>query len=213
MEETITSKLKDFLKKEGITQQDIASKLDVAQPTVANLINGKKKFGKKTAQKWEDTFGISSAWLLTGKGDMLFQHQEKREEMYYTCLIPQSAMGGSLIDIDTDGVLPENCEKVVSPIANIDFAITIYGDSMSPEYPPGCRALIKKIDPDAFIAWGNVYVLDTVNGVILKELQPSKEKGKIICHSQNPTGRFKDFEVSMNDVRGIYRVLACITTK
>ena len=84
---------------------------------------------------------------------------------------------------------------------------------MHPDFPSGSRILIKKIDPSVYIAWGNVFVLDTVNGVIVKEVQPSAEEGKLICHSLNPNGKFKDFEVSKEDVNGMYRVLACVTMK
>jgi phage repressor protein C with HTH and peptisase S24 domain len=192
--------IKRFREIRNITQQELAEKCGVSLRTVQNWEAGK-------------SIPASTLLLLESMSNNESISYKPTEDLHYTYLIPQSAMGGSLVGFGVEGVVPENCEKVVSPISDVDFAITIYGDSMSPEYPPGCRALIKRIDPDAFIAWGNVYVLDTVNGVIIKELQPSDEEGKIVCHSQNPNGRFKDFVVSMDDVRGIYRVLACITAK
>jgi len=69
--------------------------------------------------------------------------------------------------------------------------ITVYGDSMFPDYPSGARVLIQEIDPSVYIAWGNVFVLDTVNGVIMKELQPSDHDGKLLCRSLNPMGNTK----------------------
>jgi len=33
-------------------------------------LNDKKSFGKKQAQKWNELFGLSVNWLLTGLGDM-----------------------------------------------------------------------------------------------------------------------------------------------
>ena len=160
---------------------------------------------------------FSYEWLIQGEGSMLSKEAAivfpPVDENFYTYLLPQSAIGGSLTGFGADGVFPTDCERVVSPIADVDFAITIYGDSMIPEYPPGSRAMIKRIDPSAYIAWGDVYVLDTVNGTIVKELQPSGSDGRVVCHSLNPSGRYKDFEVSLKDVRGIYRVLACVTAK
>lgn len=154
---------------------------------------------------------------MTGEGEMVnnkpINSEKKEEDIYYTYLLPMSAIGGALSGFDIAGVKNIDCEKIVSPIANIDFAISVYGDSMSPEYPSGSHILINKINPNVSIAWGNVFVLDTTNGIIVKEIQPSHEEGKIICHSVNPSGKYKDFEVSMSYVRGIYRVLACITAK
>lgn len=192
--------IKDFRIRMNLTQQELAEKCGVTVRSVQNWEQGK-------------TVPDSVLRLL----QTFVQHEtvsyDKGNDVFHTFLLPQSAIGGSLVGFGVDGVFPENCEKVISPIADVDFAITIYGDSMTPEYPSGARALIKRVDPDAFIAWGNVFVLDTVNGVVVKELQPSDKEGYVTCHSLNPSGRYKDFDVSLKDVRGIYRVLACITAK
>lgn len=96
---------------------------------------------------------LNTSWLLTGEGDMLTQKEEApktssaditKKNGYITYLLPMSAMGGSLTGFAEPGVLLHNCEAVVSPIENVDFAITVYGDSMAPEYPSGSRILIKK---------------------------------------------------------------------
>lgn len=192
--------IKEFRIRNNMTQQELAEKCGVTARTV---------------QYWEQGKNIPD--MVSIYLESLEKHEEispeSKEELHYTYLLPQTAHGGSLVGFGADGVFPEYCERVISPIADVDFAITIYGDSMMPEYPPGSRAMIKQIDPDAFIAWGNVYVLDTVNGVVVKELQPSDKEGRVVCHSHNPSGRYKDFEVNLEDVRGIYRVLACVTAK
>ena len=76
-------------------------------------------------------------------------------------------MGGTLTGFAAPGAMLQNCEAIISPIEDVDFAITVYGDSMAPEYPSGSRILIKKINPNIFIDWGKTYVLDTANGVIV----------------------------------------------
>ncbi len=175
----------------------------------------------RTVQNWESGFSKPSSavvelirsWLTPDDYEKISYSETVKNEAYYTYLLPMSAAGGSLAGFPADGAKLEECEKVVSPIADVDFAITVYGDSMYPDYPSGARILIKKIDPSVYIAWGNVFVLDTANGVIVKELQPSEHEGKLLCHSLNPNGKFKDFEVSMQDINGMYRVLACVTMK
>lgn len=165
-------------------------------------------------------------WLLTGKGSMLNDSKAELEQPntanetaidtlsdYETWLLPQKAHGGSLTNIPADSVLFQNCEKIVSPIKDVDFAIGVYGDSMAPEYPSGSRVLIKKINPDAFIDWGKAYVLDTCNGVILKEVLKCEREGFITCHSVNPDPKYADFDVSLNEIYGIYRVLMCLSAK
>ena len=169
---------------------------------------------------------INKAWLLTGEGNMLnnnkqdFTMQNTTNEQqkndlsdYETWLLPQTAHGGSLTDIPADGTFLQNCEKIVSPIKGVDFAISVYGESMSPEYPSGSRVLIKKINHNAYIDWGKAYVIDTCNGVIIKEILKCQREGFITCHSINPDPKFADFDLSLNDVYGIYRVLMCLSAK
>lgn len=212
-----------YLQGRGIvkTQRDVANKMGATAPNVSSALKGVESvLTEKFIRRFNSAFGgiFNDEWLITGEGDMLSERKIihdglVEDKAYHTYLLPMSAAGGSLAGFPAEGVKLDDCEKVVSPIADVDFAMTVYGDSMYPDYPSGSRILIKKIDPSAYIAWGNVFVLDTVNGVILKEVQPSDHEGKLICHSHNPNGRFKDFEMSMGDIYGMYRVLACVTMK
>lgn len=61
--------LKEFFRKRGLTQQNIADRFGVSQSYVASLLNGTNPIGKKTAKKWADEFGLSETWLLTGIGE------------------------------------------------------------------------------------------------------------------------------------------------
>ena len=199
--------------------------IDVKQPTM-NTILGERK-SKPSYDVLLNivnakALNISAEWLLNGEGDMLTQKKEApktssadttKKNGYITYLLPMSAMGGSLTGFAEPGVLLQNCVAVVSPIENIDFAITVYGDSMAPEYPSGSRILIKKINPNLFIDWGKVYVLDTPNGVIVKEVHESNREGYVSCHSINPDPKFKPFDVLMDEVFGMYRVLMCLSAK
>lgn len=170
---------------------------------------------------------LSQSWLLTGEGSML--NEEKSPPLletksisdndndslcdYITYLLPMSTHGGSLTGIPTEATQLQACEKIISPIKGVDFAISIYGDSMAPEYPSGSRVLIKKINPDIFIDWGRVYVLDTSNGVIIKEVIESKKEGCITCRSINPDPKYSDFDVPLKEIYGMYRVLMCLSAK
>lgn len=63
--------LKDFFKKRGMTQEQIAASLGVTQGYVTQLLNQKAAFGKANAKKWGEKFGLNPVWLLTGEGEML----------------------------------------------------------------------------------------------------------------------------------------------
>ena len=127
-------------------------------------------------------------------------------------LLPISAQGGSLNDF-TATIKESDCEKIISPIRGADFAITVAGESMAPEYPSGSQILIKKINENAFIEWGKVYVLDTCNGVIVKELHSCDTESCVLCCSINPNPKFKPFKVNFEDIYGMYKVMLCMSIK
>ena len=63
--------MRNYFDSQGITQKDIAERLQVSPAYVNKLFLGRKDFGKKTAEKFRDLFGLSQSWLLTGEGPML----------------------------------------------------------------------------------------------------------------------------------------------
>ena len=63
-------RLRKFFDDKGITQKQIALQLGVDEAHVNKLMTGKKAFGKQTARKWSDLYGLSYSWLLTGEGEM-----------------------------------------------------------------------------------------------------------------------------------------------
>ena len=216
----------ELLKELGMNPKQLSDSLGKERPQWAyDILNENKNVGisKNIAEVVCEKFPqINKSWLLTGEGDMLTQKEEApktssadtiTQNGYITYLLPMSAMGGSLTGFAEPGVLLQNCEAIVSPIENVDFAITVYGDSMAPEYPSGSRILIKKINPDLFIDWWKVYVLDTPNGVIVKEVHESNKEGYVSCHSINPDPKFKPFDVLMDEIFGMYRVLMCLSVK
>ncbi len=71
IDENFYIQLKLFFKKKGITQQQIADRLGVSQAYIYQLLCGRTAFGKGTASKFQDIYGLSAAWLLTGEGEML----------------------------------------------------------------------------------------------------------------------------------------------
>lgn len=200
--------VRDIRLKIGISQKDLAKKLGVHWRTVQN---------------WEKNGGISQSdyskicALLQNEATIKTQQyyggegsEQFGESQSIVPLIPISAQGGSLNDF-TASVMEYDCEKVLSPIKGVDYAMTVSGDSMSPEYPSGCQILIKKINERAFIDWGKVFVLDTVNGTIIKKLMPTSDPDKVLCVSINPN--YPSFEVCLEHVTGVYRVLMCMSLK
>lgn len=220
----IRERLKYILQEKGISEGEFEEQAGLSRGYVSNVGDSIREASKEKISKVLPELNIN--WLITGEGSTLNDNKKETAGLnmtnetaidtlsdYETWLLPQTAHGGSLTNIPADGVLLQNCEKIVSPIKGVDFAISVYGESMSPEYPSGSRVLIKKIKHNAFIDWGKAYVIDTCNGVILKEVLKCERDGFITCHSINPDPKYADFDVSLDDVYGIYRVLMCLSAK
>lgn len=204
-----------YLRKSGIvkTQQEIADMMGANKTTVSQALNGNESYlTDKFLSRFNNAFGemFNIAWLLTGKGNML-EGELNPAEGVMVYVIPLSSVGGTLRDIDQGNVTLRDCEKMRAPVNNAEYAIGVYGDSMEPTYPSGCRVFIRRIDPTSFISWGSVFVLDTVNGIYIKEVQRGHDEAHILCVSHNTSGRYPAFEIPMCDVFGMYRVLASIT--
>lgn len=150
---------------------------------------------------------LNVEWINTGEGEM---STETAVEVESVPLLPISAHGGKLSDFE-DSVAGYECERVISPVKGATLAVPVTGDSMSPEYPSGSKVFIKKIDDSAFIDWGRTYVLDTVNGIVIKNLYPCADNDKVLCRSIN--ANYPDFEIAKESIRAMYRVLMMMTLK
>ena len=135
--------------------------------------------------------------------------QQKYESQVTIPVIPTGARAVTLGDF-ADGVKEYDGERMISPIKGADFAIQVTGDSMSPEYPNGSQIIIKKISAE-FIAWGNVFCLDTDDGAVIKQVFPTEDEGVIECRSLNPA--YPPFKVKRDLINGWYRVLMCLSLK
>lgn len=119
-------------------------------------------------------------------------------------LPPKAAAGG--MGGFSDSVASYNCEyrPVVKILPKYEMTIEITGDSMLPKLENGDIIAIRKVID--IIEWGKVYVLDTVDGAVVKRLFDEGDKYR--CRSFNP--EYKDFLVDKRNVYGIYKVVGQI---
>ena len=56
-------------------------------------------------------------------------------------------------------------------------------------------------------------MLDTCNGTVIKILVPAEKEGYVKCVSINTDPIFAPFEVALEDIYGVYKVLLCMSVK
>lgn len=221
---SVQDRLQKYLSLKHLTNKEFEDLTGLANAASYRLSESSRK---STFERISDALpDLDIEWLKTGQGEMLKEYpiDEAMEpslydqfqdvpQKYITYLVPVAAMGGTLMDFTEDGVSRNRCEKIISPIAGIDLVIPVCGDSMEPEYPNGSYVYVKEINHYDFIAWGNVYVLDTTNGIIVKVVEQSDREDCVRCVSLNPSKRYAPFNVPMRTIRRMYKVVLCASLK
>ena len=219
---SVKERLITYLNYKKVSKSDFGRSIGVSSAYVTSM---RKSIDPEKLQSIAKNYpDLNTGWLMTGEGEMLKNSEpvqvdfgrsstDQSDQLFHTVpLVPTSAQGGPLNDFVTS-IKENECERIVSPVKYADLAITVAGDSMAPEFPSGCQILIKRINEKAFIEWGKVYVLDTCNGTVIKEVHRGKAADEIECYSINPDPKFQPFSVKFADIFGMYRVIMCMSLK
>ena len=178
------------------TQGDFARLLGVSQNTISAAKNGDPRYLTPS---------------LVSKIDYLLEHSsDEQTTSRMLPVIPTEAMAGTLGEF-AESVHTYECERMISPIKDADYAIKVCGDSMTPEIPNGSHILIKKIHEEQFVEWGKIFCLDTSNGAVIKKIYPTENPEVIECRSINPD--FPPFRINVKHINGWYRVLMVMALK
>ena len=202
METTFRDRLREFAAAKGMSIKAFQDAIGVSNAHFANTQKVSPKVAIKIKAKFPDA---DIDYINTGIHD---QHNSdfivQQSQATTVPLLPIFAMAGQLTEFVSQ-ISDYDCERIVSPIKDAQIAMTVSGDSMTPEYPNGCIVLLQKIDENAFIEWGKTFVLDTTNGVVIKKLFPAPDNEQyVVCRSVNPN--YSDFKIAKKDVFGWYIV-------
>lgn len=183
--------------KYGLNQTEIGTRLGMSKSRIADMIAGRVAFSDNVRAMVQKEFNLG--------------YEQSSQDENVIPLVPVLAQAGHLVEF-SDAIRDYDCEKIITPLKGAEIAVPIYGESMAPEFPSGSIVFVKRIDDSAFIEWGKCYIVDTVNGTIIKYLAPG-ETGKVKCISANPDPMYAPFEVKQTDILGIYKVLMCMAMK
>ena len=158
---------------------------------------------------------INMDWLFTGEGDMLKSpntpvDDRPKELAHHVAegshegipLIPLSAMAGAFTGED-NGVMEYECERYVIPaFKGADFLIQVKGDSMQPTYYSGDLVACQRIPlNDLFFQWNKTYVLDTLQGPLIKRIRRGSDDEHVLIVSDN--ANYEPFELSKSQFHGV----------
>ena len=208
---TVKGRLLTYLKENRIPQTEFCKRLGVA-PTYIGVI--RKSIPAEKINRIATLYpNLNRDWLLYGEGEMYIKETNDprkllQEAGYLVPLLPVTAFAGN-ITAWSQSVIANECEKVISPVQGVDFAIRISGDSMEPDFHDGSIILIKKIDDKAFIPWGHPMIVDSSNGVFFKDVFPS-DRGKKYIEAQSLNKKYPPLDIPLDCVYGLYRVVTTL---
>ncbi|MBD5223619.1 MAG: helix-turn-helix transcriptional regulator [Bacteroidales bacterium] len=189
---------KAFRKDVGLSQIDLAELLGCKQPNISAMEKTNKDLEASYEKILIDNYGRETVEKYSSSAST------PEEEEDFVPLLPVEAMAGSLQGY-SEGVELANCRKIKSPVKGADWAIQISGDSMEPDYKNGSYLFIKKMT-GSFIPWGQTMVVDTYDGVVVKDIYPVEENQNVI-EARSINKKYPPFRIEKTIVIGIYRVL------
>ncbi|MDE6650396.1 MAG: hypothetical protein K2K45_10755 [Muribaculaceae bacterium] len=210
---TVKGRLLTFLKDKRIPQTEFCKRLGVASTYIGVI---RKSIPAEKINRIATLYpDLNRDWLLYGEGDMYVKESNDPRRLlqqagYLVPLLPVTAFAGN-ITAWSQSVNAGECEKVISPVQGVDFAIRISGDSMEPDFHDGAIILIKKIDDKAFIPWGHPMIVDSSNGVFFKDVFPS-ERGNKYIEAKSHNHKYPPLEIPLDCIYGLYRVITTLNT-
>lgn len=199
---------------------DFAEKIGISTSLMNEILKGRSNVGIKPIQSTVNAFfGLSLDWLVKGEGKMTkdFQFSETKEkypseewaiETYGIPLIPVEAMAG--FGLGETSILELDCEKFIVPtFKGADYLIQVKGSSMYPKYNSGDIVACKNLSlNDVFFQWNKVYVLDTIQGALIKRIDIGSDDDHILIVSDNE--KYKPFQLHKSEINAIAIVMGVI---
>lgn len=168
------------------TQKDFAELIGISKSTLSSALNGNEQY--LTDRLVARVIDITKAGPVNENTVPLF---------------PFSVRAGASLNDISEGMTDAQCERITSPVRGAELATEVVGDSMAPAFPAGARVLLARVRDT--IAWGEVYVLDTTDGQMLKRIMPTDTEDVWELRSDNPA--YPPFRIRTRCVRGVWRVL------
>jgi phage repressor protein C with HTH and peptisase S24 domain len=205
------------------SQSDFGEKLDYkSEGYISALLKSDKDIPPKMQKKLNEVFNISKTYMLSnGKEGSLFQDAKNDQEVSKR-RIPfiGEGLAGTDMELNVSDAPPENDYIDVGDLLkDSEAAFIVYGNSMTPAYPPGCVLGIRR-NLDKFIQPGETYLLLTKSNRVFKRLYYNDDKSGYVCISDNHLkhdsgpyeGKFfyPPFEVHGDDVISVFDITGMI---
>jgi SOS-response transcriptional repressor LexA len=205
---TIIDKLLIFIEKKNISKRVFYNETGLSNGSLDKGSTLRTDSVEKVISAYPE---LNIEWLITGKGEMfkILPNPEitKATKGDGIPLLTESAWAG--FNSNDVTVLEIDCEKYVIPVfKGADFLIPVKGSSMVPKYSSGDLVACKWLPLDTFFQWNKVYVLDTIQGPLIKRIKKGKDEDHLLIISENE--RYEPYDLHRNEIRKLALVIGVI---
>lgn len=198
--------LKDFRKRNGISQQVLADYLGIGQGFVSQMEKGTRPIPKQVMDKIKE----NPEWIVEFDDDL--RPGKKNMIPLYDDAATIGGNNEMVANVDDQSRAMEYIDAG-DWFAGATSAIYHYGDSMV-EYPSGCILALKRVVDSRLILNGATYVIETDEFRITKQVQDDGDC--ILAYSSNretyPDGRLihSPIRIPKDAIRHMDLVLGCV---
>lgn len=210
MSKYLQERIREFIAYKGVTVRDFELACGLSNGSVSKMgENTRRSTVGAIARAYKE---LNPTWLLTGEGSMLLGAAAGSEpDTTGTCLVKyypnvSATLGDAFLDDNPD----EDYTYLRVPYSmRSQYAINVYGDSMSPEIKNGSIIFIDRWS-EGFILWGHIYLICTrLGNRMVKIVKPAKDDKHVECHSINP--EFATFEVERDQIFALFIVKGSVS--
>lgn len=202
----IGRQLRAYFEQKGMTQKQVADILGIQQQNVGVHFQG-RPFGKNAATKWQNAFGFSAHWLMTGQGKMM--SDDVTPHTNPTPSAPSEL--DDLVPIVPNGVTNiSDSQPKVHQFPRYDFYFQCVTDAMRPEIFPGDLLGIRRLEPTAPLINGETYVFDTKSAGMQIRMLEEKEDGYLATAHND---RYKDTFFPRSEIISIFTIVGLVRVK
>lgn len=198
--------IKQIRESKNMTQDEIVTKTGIPKRSYVDYENEKQDIPLKRLQKIATALDVTISDIV-GEIDRVATASNSKIGIP---LIPSEAMAGfgqgesQFMDYHTERYVVPEFEEL-----NVDFMIRVKGSSMYPKYSSGDLVACKKIPlTDIFFQWNKVYVLDTVQGPLIKRIHPGSDDRHITLISDNES--YQPVALPISEIHAIAIVVGVI---
>ena len=150
----------------NLDQNEMSAKVGILQGSYSSVENGKTGISTKVRKALIEA-GVNPDFIDHGREPILKTINAKDKTLP---LVPDLAMAGELIGYQ-DNTNEPHPRFIVPGFKDCDLLVQISGDSMFPLLTAGDIVAIKRITDLQFIKWGSIYVIEHVDGPVVKILK------------------------------------------